>query len=356
MMRKQRNNTRISVEPLENRLLLAGDVQATVVGGNLFITGDNLDNRISITNGANPGEVDITGWDDSAGNPTGVGGTPNGTVTKTGVTGNIVVSLRGGADVVAAHDLDAPKNLVLSTEDGNDGVAIGAAATDAAGVVYPDLAAAAAAANLPAGLVAAGPVTVTGALLVNTGPGNDIVSQSELTVNQQTVVNTGVGSDHVFLGRATAGDAASGVSSKDLIVNLGRDADSVSAFGADIKRALAIADVGGVTEIDLHSIAVNHAAIIMQGAGNDTVAIKDMHALNVAILGDAVSETVKIEDSTFKRLEVLLFGGNDTLEIGNTTVTTQGFLDGGAGTGDTYDQLTPNTFTNVKKVRFEINT
>ena len=354
MSEKFSGRRRMSVESLEGRWLMAGDVTATVINGNLFIVGDDLDNRISITNGANADEVVIEGFDDGGGNPTNVGGAPNGSVTKTGVTGNIVVTMRGGNDFVGAHDLDAQRNLAITLDDGNDAVWLGAAAVNSSGVVFPQLAAALA--TFPAGLVSAGPVTVARSLILNGGTGNDNVSQSETSVAQQEVINLGLGGDHVFMGLAAAGNLSTNNTAKDMVVNLGRGADSVAGYQLDIQRALAINDLGGVTDIDLHTIAVNHAAILTTGPGSDDIAIKNMHALNVAILTGHSPDTVKIEDSTFKRLEVLLFGGNDTLEIGNTTVSTQGFLDGGAGTGDTYDQLTPNTFTNVKKVRFEINT
>src|SRR3954466_13451126 len=48
-------------ESLENRQMMAGDVMASVHAGTLFIKGDNLSNGITITAGAIPNQVIITG-------------------------------------------------------------------------------------------------------------------------------------------------------------------------------------------------------------------------------------------------------------------------------------------------------
>ena len=360
MLRKLKSHNRVSFESLEGRWLMAGDVTATVVDGNLFIVGDDFHNRISITDGANPGEVTVTGFDDGNGDPTDVEGTPNGAVTRTGVTGNIVVTMKGGHDVVSVYDLNAARNLTINLADGNDGVYLGATGVDGTGTVPAALATAAA--SLPTGLLGSGPVNVGRHLLLNTGPGDDLASLSETTVAEEAAVNTGVGDYQVFAGVASVQSApralqvtiVGGTKAKDLAINTGWGADHVRAYGLDVSRALGVTDLGGVTEIDLEAIAVNHAIIGTRGDGGDNVAIRDMHALNVAILtGGDNADTVTIEDSTFKRLEVLLFGGDDKLSIGNTEITTQAFFDGGAGDNDTFEKLAPNTISNAIRRRFE---
>src|SRR4051812_2408864 len=48
-----RNSRRLSVEQLESRIVLTGNVQASVKGGSLNIRGDSADNEITITYDAN---------------------------------------------------------------------------------------------------------------------------------------------------------------------------------------------------------------------------------------------------------------------------------------------------------------
>ncbi len=58
---------RLLVEDLENRRLLAGNVTVTRSGPDLFVTGDNLANTISIeSNGS--GGVRVSGFNDASAN------------------------------------------------------------------------------------------------------------------------------------------------------------------------------------------------------------------------------------------------------------------------------------------------
>lgn len=45
-MPRHRNDTRLVFETLEKRTMLAGDVAAQIVDGNLIVTGDDFDNDI----------------------------------------------------------------------------------------------------------------------------------------------------------------------------------------------------------------------------------------------------------------------------------------------------------------------
>ena len=56
---------RPGIETLEAKQLLAGDVLVGVVGGNLIITGDEMDNNISVESGAVPGQYLIHGRQDT---------------------------------------------------------------------------------------------------------------------------------------------------------------------------------------------------------------------------------------------------------------------------------------------------
>ncbi len=58
-MTRRRFGNRFSFEKLESRRLMAGDVRAEVIDGDLVITGDDLDNEVGVLPGDNPGEYFI---------------------------------------------------------------------------------------------------------------------------------------------------------------------------------------------------------------------------------------------------------------------------------------------------------
>jgi hypothetical protein len=118
-------------------VLLAGNVHVVVVAGVLTITGDGLNNGIQIEQGATPDQFAIT----SVGLPATT--IDNGSVS--GVTGNIVVQMGGGNDVVNLIKSICPKNVAI------DGGA-GANTTTLSGQ------------------------TVKGGLTITNGAGNDTVS------------------------------------------------------------------------------------------------------------------------------------------------------------------------------------
>ncbi len=87
------NRRRLNLEQLESRQMLAGDVTVSVVGGVLYLNGDNDGNAISISATANPDEFTISSADGST--------TINGgaaPVTIGGATGGADITLTNGDD------------------------------------------------------------------------------------------------------------------------------------------------------------------------------------------------------------------------------------------------------------------
>ncbi len=90
MIRDVRNRRRF--ESLENRLMLASDmVTALVTNHNLTIVGDGKADAFLVAGDGTAGDVVITGFVGSDGNPTLINGSPS--VTLTGVTGNVTMLL-----------------------------------------------------------------------------------------------------------------------------------------------------------------------------------------------------------------------------------------------------------------------
>ncbi len=104
-MNRQQQKGR-SFERLEHRSMMAGNVTAAVVGGNLTITGDNTANMLTLTEIGDTGKWQITGLKTSI----------NGNAPKlvTGpITGDIVVNLGGGNDKLTIQDGNIPGHLFI---------------------------------------------------------------------------------------------------------------------------------------------------------------------------------------------------------------------------------------------------
>ena len=325
---------KLQLESLEGRWLMAGDVSANVIGGNLFIIGDDLSNHISVSDGPNAGEVVITGLPDGNAVATTVGGQP--TVTKTGVTQNIVIVLRGGEDILDLNDLTVAKNLGVSMDDGDDEVNVGTGVAVTI-VANPNL------------------VTVGSNALIATGTGEDTINIASLEVTGSLGIQAGTEDDHVHLGLvnlSVSNNLVNGdvVKARDLVINLGLGDDELTASHVGIKRAIGIAGAGGDT-VNLDHVKANHVAIALLG-GEDHVTIKHLTAVNLGIFTGGDNDEVTIEDSSFKRLAVELLHGNDTFSIKNTHADLAVF-DGGGGTDDTYNGLGGNSFGSAIRRRFE---
>ena len=104
-------------EALETRLLLDGNVTATVVGGHLYLTGDGADNVVMVELGAvNPSEWTVTGHGGTTINTT----TPSATrLAIPDVTAGIWAWLHGGEDELIITDVAVPGTVWIDQGDGD---------------------------------------------------------------------------------------------------------------------------------------------------------------------------------------------------------------------------------------------
>jgi hypothetical protein len=119
--RRARSSPRWALERLEDRTLLSGNVSATVTGaGNLLVVGDAKGNEILIQS-TSGGALQVSSLD---GTTTINGGSSP--FSTTGVTGNVAVFMKQGADVVDVGGTGmlttVPKNLFIDTGSGDDTV------------------------------------------------------------------------------------------------------------------------------------------------------------------------------------------------------------------------------------------
>lgn len=308
---------KLNLESLEGRWLMAGDVTVNVIGGNLFIVGDDASNHIVVSDGAAAGDVDITG----------VGTDVNGGASHTasGVTGNIFIVMRGGGDQVDLEDLNTPKNLAVTMDDGNDTLNIGLTEPDA--------------------------VTVGRSAALALGPGNDTLNANYLHVIQELAIQAGTGNDDVNLGSVVTVDLD--IIARDLVVNLGRGENTFNGIGLDVKRAIGIGGGNGDNTINLTRVEANIVAIAT-GDGDDEINIDDLTARHVGLSTGKGNDDATIENAQINNLGVEMWAGDDELSIGGSNIN-RAAMDGGKGT-NTFNNLGGNTFGTAIRRRFQIVT
>lgn len=250
-MKRPANRHQPTLESLESRQLLAGNVSIDTRDGNMVITGDALSNKITIRQ-TGVGQYVVAG-DDGEQFRTPGGNFQKGPVMVANVRGGLLVSLGSGNDSVRIHGLSSdrpiaafvtvltgpgqdtveldqlesggwqyPPQIVVPNELNRQRGAIGEAAYRNAvtpGSVTIDSGAGDRATDGDS--VALRGVSVQGPTMINTGAGADLVTLDEVT-GRQGVIGTAAGADHVEL--AVQG----GVVFDTLNMALGDDSDRVN--------------------------------------------------------------------------------------------------------------------------------
>ncbi len=174
-------------ESLENRQMMAGDVVGSVHAGTLKLRGDNFGNGVTITAGALPNSVLVTGITHE-GHPTNLDGMSNGSVTYLGVTKGLNIKMKGGNDSVDIQDI-----TVNGLTKINMGIGVNEVTIDDAELCK--------------------------GLFVKTGRHADTVTVTDTIVTGKATFKTGSDCDHVTLADSTFGA---------LSVNLNKDNDELT--------------------------------------------------------------------------------------------------------------------------------
>lgn len=210
-----------SIERLENRMMLAGDVTAQVTGGNLVLTGDLSSNRVSIKQ-ISATEFEVQGQGNTTIN---TNSTP---FSATGVTGSITANLGAGHDSIKVSG-DIAADLNITTAEGNDRV-----------TVYD--------------------ATVAGNLTVDAGDGHNDVYLRNIGVTGNFSVTTGTGSDEVYVARVTAAVGT---------VNTGEGHDNLKMSRVDFSGALTVTTGDGTDLVNLDRLTVGGDLGVDLGPGNN---------------------------------------------------------------------------------------
>ena len=319
-------------EVLEDRQLLAGDVVVSVVRGELMLQGDTLDNKVVIVAGAEANSFVIKGLDGTT-----VRKQDDPAATEVTVAGvkSIRADLGEGNDLIALLGGDIRGNVSIRTGAGGDRVLIGT--IDNA----PELAG-----TLPAG------VNVGGSVLIGTDGGADQVAIDVAEIQGAISVNTGDENDVVSVGSTLETDAPARVQARaGIYMGLGAGDDSLSMNQVSARGAIAANGGSGDNTINVND-ATSFVFGVYSDSGVDLVTLENVRAQLGGVYTGGGSDHVEIRDSVFTSIGVALGEGDDVLSIQNLKARHALFA-GGVGQ-DIFEDLGGNDLA-LKIIRqFEI--
>jgi hypothetical protein len=379
---KRVRRKRLGLETLESRRLLAGDVTAEVVDGNLLLRGDQLSNQIELRAAADgTAAIEIVGLPGEDGDLTTINGASS--YVFDGVTGDISASMRGGDDVIYIHDLDLPGDLNVRTGRGNDRVLVGGLPRDAGPIVAPLPDEAVDEAFASADLVAPGEpvdivpilprpnVTIAGQARIVTGAGNDAVVMGSLEVYDNMTINSGRHGDVIRLGInelqvPTDGELLGDIAFVEdgppinlpldvfgsLRINTGGGDDQAWLESVHVAQNMRV-NLGGGSDIFSYDWGGVAGRISVDGgSGDDLVALVHVAADTVRIRTRGGDDGVGLVGVNARRLNVHLGGGDDQMLLADTTASTARFH-GGGGT-DAFMLAGVNDISRLRLLSFEI--
>jgi hypothetical protein len=291
----------LKFEFLESRHLMAGNITAAQVGGDLIVEGDQLDNYLIIRQ-LTADSYRLSGSRD---------GTPdtmvNGQVTDVtvnGVSGNVVIRLAGGDDQLGISNSmqTIPKALIIEGGEGDDRI-------------YVDSA------------------IIGTELVVDAGAGNDFFDCARSSVGTGVVYRLGDGSD---FGRFFYGTIAG-----DAVLDGGSGNDALGLMYARVGAYSALDGGSGSDELYASgSFLNNHAALRGQQGADSILLINSQFSTSALVdhgtefgftwsFGSILSSTfvlgsgphsIDLTGSSIGRLELGLGGLNDTVYIRDSFV------------------------------------
>ncbi len=331
----------LSVERLEKRELMAGDVLARVEGQMLVIWGDDADNGVSLTYSSATQSYRVNGRD-AGGGATTINGLdtsqPGNTVEFSGVK-QVYVGLNGGNDdfeVGAATAVDTVIEKWLSIEmgDGDDVVKLGAAG------------------NAPSGAAPiAQSLDIGTSLNVNLGAGNDQLSLGNAEIGFGLHVLAGEGDDSVTFDTAFTPAGASEPTifpvrvKGNVLISLGGGADDLSIKNASLQRSLNVLDGAGAADIDLNNVSVKKRIDIHTSGDADSIDMQNVRAKQLAMNTNGGIDDVSLENCRFTTLNIKLGAARDNLRMERTRSSLVTNLNG-EGQGANYANIN-NSLRNV---------
>lgn len=263
---------KLMFQNLESRSMMAGDVTAAVVGGDLVLTGDNQDNAIVVKQFL--GNQFIVSGQNADGSATTINGQANQLFT---FNGDVRVQLNGGDDKVT---FDKPQ-LSIPGFSGSESK-------------FP------------------------GAIAVDGGDGNDQLILRDVSIREELLAEMGDGDDLVQATNLDTGllDGNANNFSGNITLLMGEDEDTVNLNQVDIDGFLAL-DMGAEDNDDesvlLQNIIASQAVVVQTGGGDDLVTLRNVKSTDVAFATDDGEDVVNLEFITADEIFADLGDGDDIL-------------------------------------------
>lgn len=294
---------RFAIESLENRELMAGDITFNVIGGNLFINGDNAANGLQIGQVA-PNQFALIGTEQGGGNTSVQGARFQ---IASGVTGSVFINMNGGNDAIKIEDgpvplispvaqAGVPRSFQFPVFAQNMVVNMGAGADN---------------------FVSEG-MELIGRLAIDTGFGNEVdtIKMERLEVNAN---NTG--------GLALDIDTQGGNDKVEVIDGVMRGLVDIDTGSED--------DIVNIEDI---LIGRNSEVRIRTQAGNDNVTVRESYFTDLDIDTGAGQDFVNLDDIFLEALLSVNLGADSDILQTERLRANSVELDGSFGTDALIDQ------------------
>lgn len=301
----KRYRSTLSFERLESRLVMAGNIQATQVGEDLIIEGDEFSNSLFLDQSsfgsfalfgrpyAQPDDTTINGQDTTAA-----------PVVFHGVTGNVVIQLSGGDDRFSISAFQQPvfqvgKALVIDTGAGNDSVSISGFSIRIGTQFVVDLGDghdSFSAINIGAG----------NDQVIRGGPGNDSISLSSSS-SRDLAIHSGEGFDAVRIESCQIRNST--------LLDGGSEADRLETFNCDFGNDSAIFGQEGGDAIFVRAMRPLKTLLVNAGSGFGYIEVKQSLLDGNTYLINEGPTQINVDASRFNRLEIFVGPEGDSVSI-----------------------------------------
>jgi hypothetical protein len=310
---------RLSLQRLEPRYALAGDVTAIIADGDLLVRGDSANNDIYIDLEAN-GDISI---DTILG--TTVNGSSSFPIILSGFTGDINIELLAGNDTVVINqdyvsDDGLPGSVFANLGSGDDHF-------DMLG------------SNGGAGIF--GPMDVAGSVIVYGRDGDDHLTLNGMQMDGDVLFYGGDGDDDVFIDGHFTADGIVG----QMLLDMSTGDDTILVRSTPM-GSLHIRDPIGVTtgsQVRLEGLTVANEIEMFLSIQDDNVEVRglgdDLRAEEVAIHTGNGDDQIEIEDLNIGSLSLFTGEGNEGggfYGITLTNVNATGLVQVDTGGGDNH--------------------
>lgn len=366
---------------------VAGDIDAEIIDGHLFIYGDDDDSSISITS-TSQYSITVAGQTTTSGESTFVNGEENGTVVLNGWTRGIFVYNYGGDDAVDMQNLTSAGPVTIDQGLGDDQVMIGTNEINESllGLSGGDA---------DALILDGSTVTLNSYLLIITSDGADDVMIRNTTVARTMTVDLGAGDDYFMAG---GGEIVQAMFGNNSYIVPGIGADEIELQGVTFERNLVIDDATGPLTLNVMDTEVAESSFVYAtpdndeimasnwnmgdfllmitesgddtisysgdsadatfytNAGNDRVELYDIESGNIIVQMATGDDRVWLSNSMLNRFDLYGSADNDFFKVRSTTAS-EGYIYGASGT-DTVQESTlfPNAIGTYREYSIENNT